>query len=437
MRRHIFPLWLLYALMVLSASPVIAQGGEERQPITPQSAVWLEATASLAGAAETASGLAFSPDGSLLASGGPEGVLFLWDTAAGERVATLLDPDEAALPDVTSLAYRPDSEGLAAGDAGGAIRLWDQAAGEITVMLAAGDSAVTSLAFDPSGSLLAAGMGDGGLQVWDLVAGEPPAVLDGHTGAVTGLAFPAGGDALASGGADGAIWLWDMPGGEPRQFADTGAAVLHLAASPDGAILAAALDDGAIRLWDTASGEVRAILQPPEDAGFTRVGFVPGGALLVAGTADGSLTVWEIASGELIVALHGHDGAVTGLDVSAGGDLIATSGADRAIRLWLVPLEAQGALAGDPAAGAALFVEVGCVECHASEPGAISVGPAIDIMAREAGARVQGMASQEYLSMSITQPHTTIVNGFPTLLPNFDLTEQEVADLIAYILTFR
>jgi len=414
MRRHIFP---LLALAALIASPVIAQDDGGRQPITPETAARLETSAALPGAAETAPGLAFGPDGSLLASGERGGVVLVWDTVTGERFATLPDSGDDALLDVTSLAVHPGGVVVAAGDAGGAIRLWDLPTGEAVTDLAAGAGAVTRLAFDADGTHLAAGLEDGRVLVWDLAAGDSIATLNGSAGAVTGLAF--------------------LPGGEARQFGDGATAVLHLAASPDGAILAAALDDGTLRLWDVASGDVRAALQPPEEGSFTRVAFVLGGALLAAGTGDGSLTVWDVESGELIVLLHGHDGAVTGLDASASGDLIATSGADRAIRLWLVPPEDGDALAGDPAAGAALFVEVGCAECHASEPDAPGVGPMLEVMAREAGARVSGLTAQEYLALSITQPHTIIVNGFPTLIPEFDLTGQEVADLIAYIQTFR
>ncbi len=434
MRRHIFP---LLALAALIASPVIAQDDGGRQPVTPETAARLETSAALPGAAETAPGVAFGPDGSLLASGGRGGVVLVWDTVTGERFATLPDSGGDALLDVTSLAVHPGGVVVAAGDAGGAIRLWDLPTGEAVTDLAAGAGAVTRLAFDADGAHLAAGLEDGRVLVWDLAAGDSIATLNGSAGAVTGLAFLPGGDTLAVGDAGGALRLWDVPGGEARQLGDGATAVLHLAASPDGAILAAALDDGTLRLWDVASGDVRAALQPPEEGGFTRVAFVPGGALLAAGTGDGSLTVWDVESGELIVLLHGHDGAVTGLDASAGGDLIATSGADRAIRLWLVPPEDGDALAGDPAAGAALFVEVGCGECHASEPDAPGVGPMLEVMAREAGARVPGLTAQEYLVLSITQPHTTIVNGFPTLMPEFDLTGQEVADLVAYIQTFR
>jgi len=399
------------------ASPVIAQDNGGRQPVTPETAARLETSAALPGAAETAPGVAFGPDGSLLASGGRGGVVLVWDTVTGERFATLPDSGGDVLLDVTSLAVHPGGVVVAAGDAGGAIRLWDLPTGEAVTDLAAGAGAVTRLAFDADGTHLAAGLEDGRVLVWDLAAGDSIATLNGSAGAVTGLAF--------------------LPGGEARQFGDGATAVLHLAASPDGAILAAALDDGTLRLWDVASGDVRAALQPPEEGSFTRVAFVLGGALLAAGTGDGSLTVWDVESGELIVLLHGHDGAVTGLDASASGDLIATSGADRAIRLWLVPPEDGDALAGDPAAGAALFVEVGCAECHASEPDASGVGPMLEVIAREAGARVSGLTAQEYLVLSITQPHTTIVNGFPTLIPEFDLTGQEVADLIAYIQTFR
>jgi WD40 repeat protein len=381
--------------------------------------------------------LAFGPDGSLLASGGRGGVVSVWDTATGERFATLPAPGDEALPDVTSLAIHPGGVVVAAGDAGGAIRLWDLPTGEAVTELAAGAGAVTRLAFDADGARLAAGLDDGRVRVWDLAAGDAIANLDGSAGAVTGLAFLPGGETLAVGDAGGALRLWDVPGGEARQLGDGATAVLHLAASPDGAILAAALDDGTLRLWDVASGDVRAALQPPEEGGFTRVAFVSGGAVLAAGTAGGSLTVWDVESGELIALLHGHDGAVTGLDASASGDLIATGGADRAIRLWRVPPEDDAALAGDPAVGETLFAEAGCAACHTSEPDAPGVGPMLEVMAREAGARVPELTAHEYLVLSITQPHTTIVDGFPTLMPEFDLTGQEISDLIAYIQTFR
>jgi len=418
------------------ASPVIAQDSAGRQPITLDNAARLETAAVLIVGAEAIPDLAFSPDG-LLAAGGPDGVLYIWDTVTGARLAALPDSSDETLPEVTSLAYRPDGALLAAGDAGGAIQLWDPATGEALAALAAGEGAVTALAFDAAGTLLAAAPEDGGVQVWDPATGDEIATLGESAGAVNGLAFLSGGAALAAGGADGAIWLWDAPTGEARQLAGEGSAVLQLAASPDGAILAALRDDGTIQLWDVASEEVRAVLEPAEEGEFTSAAFVPGGALVAAGTDAGSLMLWDVESGEMIVALHGHDGAVTSLDVSAGGDLIATGGTDREIRLWVVPPEEGSAQAGDPEAGAALFVEVGCAECHASEPDAPGIGPALDVMAREAGARLPGLTAQEYLELSITQPHTTIVNGFPTLMPEFDLTGEEVSDLIAYIQTFR
>ena len=102
---------------------------------------------------------------------------------------------------------------------------------------------------------------------------------------------------------------------------------------------------------------------------------------------------------------------------------------------------------GDPAAGEVLFAQTligtqpGCMTCHSLEPGVTIIGPSLAKIGTEAGARVSGESAEDYLRKSILEPDATVVEGFSAGLMSkelsTELTEQQVNDLIAYLLTVR
>jgi WD40 repeat protein len=101
-------------------------------------------------------GLAFSPDGNLLAST-PEGnTVFLWESATGAQVRTLPTDRPAA---VHCLAFRPDGREVAAAAGDGSVLLWDAETAEVTdaVMLPSAGSAIVQVAYSPDGRHLAVG----------------------------------------------------------------------------------------------------------------------------------------------------------------------------------------------------------------------------------------------------------------------------------------
>ncbi|MDA0243742.1 MAG: cytochrome c [Chloroflexi bacterium] len=83
---------------------------------------------------------------------------------------------------------------------------------------------------------------------------------------------------------------------------------------------------------------------------------------------------------------------------------------------------------------------LGCVSCHSLEEGLVLVGPSHYKMAVTAETRVSGLSAEAYLTQSITETDAYLVEGFTAgLMPNYDgvLTDQDVSDLVAYLLTLR
>jgi len=114
------------------------------------------------------------------------------------------------------------------------------------------------------------------------------------------------------------------------------------------------------------------------------------------------------------------------------------------------PSAGQAAVQGDPARGEALFKQTtigsapGCITCHSLEEGKTLVGPSLAHVATEAEKYVQqGVANSvdEYLHDSIVNPDKYVVEGFPkgVMYQNYgkDLTEQQIADLVAFLKTLK
>ncbi len=94
---------------------------------------------------------------------------------------------------------------------------------------------------------------------------------------------------------------------------------------------------------------------------------------------------------------------------------------------------------GDPARGETLFLQTGCEKCHAVDSDAVLAGPSLQTIATTAATREAGMDAVTYLRQSITDPGVFFAEGFSDqVMPTFsDLSEQDVNDLVAYLLTLR
>jgi WD40 repeat protein len=149
--------------------------------------------------------VAFSPDGTLLASGSQDASVFVWEAASGVRVAAL-----RGVQRVFTVAFSPDGTLLASGGDSRIIQVWDISTGRVKAVLSwptnITSTTINSLAFSVDGSLIVAGGQNApNIGVWDAESGKAIAVVMGHAGPITSLAFSPEGVRL--------IHIWTVPAG--------------------------------------------------------------------------------------------------------------------------------------------------------------------------------------------------------------------------------
>jgi WD40 repeat protein/serine/threonine protein kinase len=277
-------------------------------------------------------GVAFSPDGTALASASWDGTVKVWDPATGEERLTL-DGGGAWLH---AVAFSPDGKSLAAGDRWGQVTLWDWRAGSKETTIKVGDKKVVALSFSPDGKTLAvADLASGNqIRLWDTASGRQGPPIEGHTGKVRSLAFLPDGR-LFSGGLDNTVRIWDLETREERPKLPRGhrQPVHAVAVSPDGRRVASGEESGLIKLADPATGAFTVnLLQQPH--AVTALAFSPDGATLASAGPDGVVRLWNVTTKEKTRELRGHEDRVSSLAFSPDGKTLASGGIDHSVRLW-------------------------------------------------------------------------------------------------------
>jgi WD40 repeat protein/serine/threonine protein kinase len=162
-----------------------------------------ESLLAFTGHTDTVRALAFDQSGTLLLSSSDDRTIRGIGVKSGRESLSLLCSQHNS-----ALAFSADGSLLASGDDRGNLSIWDVPTWSRRRLLKGSDAGIWGLAFSPDGKTLAAACGDAKVRLWDPTTGQVMLVLDGHSQRVNAVAFAPDGATLASAGHDGAIRLW-------------------------------------------------------------------------------------------------------------------------------------------------------------------------------------------------------------------------------------
>ncbi|MCC6613072.1 MAG: TIR domain-containing protein [Anaerolineae bacterium] len=246
--------------------------------------------------------LALSPDRSLVALAGRDGVTRIRDVASWTEAHVLERHEDV----VCAVAFSHDGQRILTGSFDRTARLWDAQTGELLRVLEGSASDVCTVVFSNDDRRALTAGGEAQARLWDLETGEVLQIFSGHSDDVYDAAFSPDGRYLVTGSADHTARLYDLATGDfLRSFTGHNATVFAVAFSPDSSELLTGSSDYSVKLWDVATGDVIRSLYG-HDGIVSSVNFSPDGRRLITGSVDRTVRIWNTATGETLTVLRGH-----------------------------------------------------------------------------------------------------------------------------------
>jgi WD40 repeat protein len=281
----------------------------------------------LEGHEDEVTSVAFSPTADVIVSGSDDYTLRFWNASTGAPIQTV---GSGIGNHVLGLAFSRDGTRIASADCKRAPSLRDAVTGEHVMQLEEGGADVSCVRFSPDGKYVAAGSSDHLIRIWDITTGAVYLTLRGHSGGINSVDYSPDGLYIVSGSSDRTLRVWNAATGElVRTHEGHGEYVMSVACSPNGIQIVSASHDGSLRVWDAFTDESPIVIKRQQIYGFD---FSFGGKHILTWTNNGSLKLLDIETGR--DECVGRDGRVDGgkvFTLSQDGSRLAVATTEKGI----------------------------------------------------------------------------------------------------------
>jgi WD40 repeat protein len=286
-------------------------------------------------AADKVTAISISPDGKLLASGGNDKAITLWDLDSGKKIKALNQHRESISEN--GLAFSPDGRYLASGSYDDTAIIWQLETGKTSQVLTGHTEVVLNLSFSADSATLATASQDKTLRLWEVATGKSLRVFNGHQNNVIAVSWF--GNYLLSGSRDRTIRLWDSASGVSLRLLQGHESSVTAFALYGGQLWSAS-NDGTVRRWSLKLPFQQAWGLPSEPSSTV---ITPDLNHVAVGFANGYLSVYDAQKPEPVwqkPAAHSND--ILRLTVNHNGSLLATGSGDNTAKIWQIQQTATG-----------------------------------------------------------------------------------------------
>jgi eukaryotic-like serine/threonine-protein kinase len=291
--------------------------------------------------------LAWSPDGTWLASGGEDGEIKIWNPTARDALAKY-DSIQASAVD-----WNPDGIRIATASVDGFITIFD-AATETVLKKIMTPQTLSCVAWSGDGNRLATCIGGDGpisssldhpaevveaahrlhpITIWDPKSGREILTLRGQLGAMDRVAWSPDSKRLVSSGRDGTAKVWDAEtGDELLTIKGRAGQMLSVEWSPDGSRIATGSSQSpGIQIWNAVTGAELKAMKP---AAVRCVSWSPDGARLASAQDDGTVIIWDAVNGKELLTFRGHTAGVLHVQWNPDGQRVLSVDRESLVKIW-------------------------------------------------------------------------------------------------------